>query len=103
MNEAGEEAMVEHGKGQKTQDVKLFNRKLLELTGVVNVESFDSEEFLLETVLGYLTVTGQNLHMKHLSLEQGLAAIEGTIHSLAYLDGTAPASKSKGLFGKLFK
>lgn len=94
--------MVESGKGQKNQEIRLINRKLLELTGVVNVESFDSEEFLLETELGFLTVTGQNLHIKHLSLEQGLVAIEGYVHSLAYLDGTA-ANKSKGLFGKLFK
>lgn len=94
--------MVEQGKGQKAQDVKLIGRKLLELTGVKNVESFDSEEFLLDTELGFLTVTGQNLHMKHLSLEQGLVAIEGFVHSLAYLDGAA-TTKSKGLFGKLFK
>ena len=94
--------MVEQGKGQKGQDIKLINRKLLELTGVTNVESFDSEEFLLDTELGFLTVTGQNLHIKHLSLDQGLVAIEGIVHSLAYLDGAA-ANKSKGLFGKLFK
>ncbi|MFD0591113.1 sporulation protein YabP [Paenibacillus sp. GCM10027627] len=94
--------MAEVGKGQKNQDVKLINRKLLELTGVTNVESFDSEEFLLDTELGFLTVTGQNLHIKHLSLEQGLVAIEGLVHSLAYLDGAA-GGKSKGLFGKLFK
>ena len=94
--------MTEQVKGQRSQEVKLVNRKLLELTGVKNVESFDSEEFLLETELGFLTVTGQNLHMKHLSLDQGLVAIEGLVHSLAYLDGAA-SSKSKGLFGKLFK
>jgi hypothetical protein len=40
--------------------------------------------------------------MKNLSLEQGLVAIEGTVHSLVYLDGAGPG-KSKGLFGKLFK
>ncbi|OBZ15481.1 MULTISPECIES: sporulation protein YabP [Bacillales] len=95
--------MVDQGKGQKRQEVKMLNRKLLELTGVVNVESFDSEEFLLETELGYLEVKGQNLHMKHLSLEQGQVAIEGLVHSLAYLDGNNASSKSKGLFGKLFK
>ncbi|RIX49265.1 sporulation protein YabP [Paenibacillus nanensis] len=95
--------MVEAGKGQKNQEIRLVNRKLLELTGVKNVESFDSEEFLLETELGFLTVTGQNLHIKHLSLEQGLVAIEGYVHSLAYLDGATAGNKSKGLFGKLFK
>jgi hypothetical protein len=35
-------------------------------------------------------------------LEQGLVSIEGTIHSLIYLDGNT-GSKSKGLFGKMFK
>lgn len=94
--------MNDQGKGQKRQEVKMLNRKLLEITGVMNVESFDNEEFLLETELGFLTIRGHNLHMKHLSLEQGLVAIEGLVHSLAYLDGNA-ASKSKGFLGKLFK
>ncbi|MFD0717138.1 sporulation protein YabP [Paenibacillus sp. GCM10027626] len=89
--------------GQKRQEIKMLNRKILEVTGVKNVESFDNEEFLLETDLGFLTVRGQNLHMKHLSLEQGLVAIEGLVHSIAYLDGNAAATKSKGFLGKLFK
>lgn len=94
--------MNDQVKDQKRQEVKMLNRKLLEITGVRNVESFDSEEFLLETVLGFLTIKGQNLHIKHLSLEQGLVAIEGLVHSLTYLDGNVHA-KSKGLLGKLFK
>ncbi|MGU3473739.1 sporulation protein YabP [Paenibacillus sp. D51F] len=94
--------MIEPVKGQKRQEVKMLNRKLLEITGVLNVESFDNEEFLLETELGFLAIRGQNLHMKHLSLEQELVAIEGLVHSLAYLDGSQSA-KSKGLFGKIFK
>ena len=95
--------MIEQGKGQKRQEVKMLNRKIMEITGVKNVDSFDSEEFLLETELGFLAIRGQNLHMKHLSLEQGLVAIEGLVHSLAYLDGNTAGSKSKGLLGKLFK
>lgn len=94
--------MSDQGKAQKRQEVKMLNRKLLEISGVLNVESFDSEEFLLETELGFLTIKGHNLHIKNLSLEQGLVAIEGLVHSLAYLDGNT-AAKSKGLFGKLFK
>ena len=69
--------MIEHGK-TKRQEIKMLNRKLLEISGVLNVESFDSEEFLLETECGFLTITGQNLHIKNLNLEQGLVAIEGT-------------------------
>ncbi|WP_028560715.1 sporulation protein YabP [Paenibacillus pinihumi] len=87
----------------KRQELKMLNRKLLEISGVSNVESFDNEEFLLDTDCGFLAIKGQNLHIKHLNLEQGLVAIEGLVHSLAYLDGQGTTVKSKGLFGKLFK
>lgn len=94
--------MVEQPGKVKRQEIKMLNRKLLEVSGVLNVESFDSEEFLLETDSGYLMIRGQNLHIKNLSLDQGLVAIEGYVNELAYLDGTAQG-KSKGLWGKLFK
>lgn len=87
----------------KRQEVKMLNRKLLELSGVLNVESFDSEEFLLETEMGYLMIKGSNLHIKNLNLEQGLVAIEGLVNELAYVDGAGSGGKSKGLLGKLFK
>lgn len=86
----------------KRQEIKMLNRKILEISGVLNVESFDAEEFLLETECGFLTIKGQNLHIKNLNLEQGLVAIEGLVNELAYVDG-ASQSKSKGLLGKLFK
>lgn len=92
---------IEPGK-MKRQEIKMLNRKLLEVSGVMNVESFDSEEFLLETECGFLMIRGQNLHIKNLSLEQGLVAIEGSVNELAYVD-TNSQGKSKGLWGKLFK
>jgi sporulation protein YabP len=92
---------IEPGK-VKRQEIKMLNRKLLEVSGVMNVESFDSEEFLLETECGFLMIRGQNLHIKNLSLEQGLVAIEGLVNELAYVD-TNSQGKSKGLWGKLFK
>jgi sporulation protein YabP len=86
----------------KRQEIKMLNRKLLEISGVLNVESFDNEEFLLETEFGFLMIKGMNLHIKNLSLEQGLVAIEGTINVLAYVDAHSQ-EKSKGFLGKLFK
>jgi len=94
---------MEHAKGAKHQEIRMLNRRTMDITGVNNVDSFDNEEFLLETECGYLTVRGQNLHMKNLSLDQGLVSIEGTIHSLVYLDGSTAGTKSKGFLGKLFK
>jgi len=93
--------MIEQSK-IKRQEIKMLNRKLLEISGVLNVESFDSEEFLLETECGFLTIRGKNLHIKNLSLEQGLVAIEGMVDELAYLDANSQ-EKTKGFLGKLFK
>lgn len=86
----------------KRQEIKMLNRKLLEISGVLNVESFDSEEFLLETECGFLMIKGQNLHIKNLSLDQGLVAIEGTISELSYVE-SHQGEKSKSFLGKLFK
>jgi sporulation protein YabP len=85
----------------KRQEVKMLNRKVLEISGVLNVESFDNEEFLLETECGFMAIKGNGLHMKNLSLDQGMVAIEGSIDTIAYLDGGS--HKSKGMFGKLFR
>ncbi len=93
---------MEHGKTAKRQEIKMLNRKMLEISGVLNVESFDSEEFLLETECGFLTIKGSNLHIKNLNLEQGLVAIEGLVDALVYLDANSQG-KSKGFLGKLFK
>jgi len=93
--------MVESMK-TKRQETKLLNRKLLEISGVLSVDSFDSEEFLLETECGFLTIKGQNLHIKNLNLEQGFVSIEGLVNQMTYLD-SGTGGKAKGLLGRLFK
>ena len=80
----------------------LKGRKQLEITGVKHVESFDHEEFLLETVMGYLAIRGQHLKMKNLSVERGIVFINGNIIDLIYLDDHE-GDKAKGFFSKLFK
>ena len=89
---------------QKTaeQNLTLLNRKVLELSGVTKVDSFDSQLFILKTVLGDLTIKGYGLHMKHLNLESGLVIIEGNVHSLSYSD-SASGNKKKSLVGQLFR
>ncbi|GAA3317941.1 hypothetical protein GCM10020331_018710 [Ectobacillus funiculus] len=46
-------------------------RRLLDITGVKQVESFDSEEFLLETVMGFLTIRGQKFANEELGCRKG--------------------------------
>lgn len=83
-------------------DIVMQGRKIMEITGVKQVESFDSEEFLLLTVMGMLVIKGENLQMKNLDVDRGEVAIKGRISSLVYTDQSA-GDKSKGLFSKLFK
>ncbi|NHM33501.1 sporulation protein YabP [Neobacillus terrae] len=83
-------------------DVVMRGRKLLDITGVKQVESFDNEEFLLETVMGFLAIRGQNLQMKNLDVDKGIVSIKGKIFDLVYLD-EQHGEKAKGFFSKLFR
>ena len=82
--------------------VKLVNRKTLEISGVKEVDSFDNEEFLLETVQGYLIIRGQNLQLKNLDVNAGNVTIKGKIYEFSYID-EASGEKAKGFFSKLFR
>ena len=83
-------------------DVMMRGRRLLDITGVKQVESFDNEEFLLETSMGFLSIRGQNLQMKNLDVDKGIVSIKGKVFDLVYLDEQS-GEKAKGFFGKLFK
>lgn len=87
---------------QVDHHIRMNNRRILEISGVKEVDSFDNEEFLLQTVMGYLIVRGENLQMKNLDVEQGNVAIKGKIYELSYVD-EQQGEKAKGFFSKLFK
>lgn len=92
------------GQGRKHVEHQIIvsGRKSLEITGVKHVESFDHEEFLLETNMGFLSIRGQHLQMKNLDVDEGKVSIQGRVDDLVYLD-EQHGLKTKGLFGKLFK
>ncbi len=82
--------------------VRVNNRRTIEISGVKEVDSFDNEEFLLQTVMGYMVIRGENLQIKNLDVDQGNVAIKGKIYELSYMD-EQQGDKTKGLFSKLFK
>lgn len=85
-------------------EIMLTNRSTLEMSGVIRVESFDSEEFLLQTEYGYLGVRGQDLHIKNLDLDQGCISIEGQIMDISYLDThRSSGEKARNFLGRIFK
>ncbi|SDK60477.1 sporulation protein YabP [Sediminibacillus albus] len=89
-------------RAQAEHHIKMNNRRNLEISGVKEVDSFDNEEFLLQTVMGYLIVRGENLQMKNLDVGEGNVSIKGKILELSYLD-EHHGEKAKGFFSKLFK
>ncbi len=77
--------------------LSLENREEMEITGVMNVDSFDDEEVIMDTEQGLLAVRGENLNIKHLNLDQGEVKITGMILELAYSDQKLSArDRSKG-------
>ncbi len=62
----------------------LNERKNLTMTGVTEVLSFDETAVVLKTSLGLLSVQGQELKLKTLSLEGGQVAVDGQIAALVY-------------------
>ena len=64
--------------------LQLSERKVLTMTGVTEVVSFDENAVVLQTSQGLLIVQGQQLSLKNLSLDGGQVAVEGSISALAY-------------------
>lgn len=77
----------------------LSERKSLTMTGVTEVISFDENAVALKTSLGDLTIHGQGLQLKNLSLEGGQVAVEGTIFAIIYEQSRKSGGTLRRLFG----
>ena len=69
---------------QLPHKLTLNQREDLSMSGVAEVVSFDDSSVILKTHLGTLTVLGDNLILKTLSVEGGQVAVSGHICSLSY-------------------
>ena len=84
-------------------NITLTGRKNISLTGVKKIESFDEDEFLLETVMGFMSIKGSSLEIVKLDTYQGDVIIKGKIDSLTYLESSKKKNKEESIFSKLFK
>ena len=87
--------------------ISINERQSIYLTGVIKIDSFDEEEFLLETNMGYLVIKGECLEIIRLDTKDGIVSIKGRVISLSYLEDLKKKGKSKlnsdSFFEKLFK
>jgi sporulation protein YabP len=86
-----------------THAVTLGERSNLTISGVKKIDSFDNEEFLMETSMGYLMIKGENLEIVKLDTYQGNVNIKGKINGLNYIEDIKTKDKEDGVFNRLFK
>lgn len=82
--------------------VSIVNRDTTEITGVIEVVSFDENTAILETTAGVILLRGENIHMSSLDLTLGEVGIDGYITSLSYTE-TQISQPKNWIFGKLLK
>ena len=82
--------------------ISINERKMIYITGVNKIESFDEEEFLLDTNMGYLAIKGSSLEIVRLDTKDGVVSIKGNVDSFAYFENIKKNSKYS-IFEKLFK
>lgn len=89
--------------GNLKHDLNLISRKELSITGVKNIDSFDSEEFLIETNLGFLHIKGKDLTLDKMDNENNELLIKGHINSLSYVSSQKGKDSKGNFFKKLLK
>ena len=83
--------------------ISIAERKNIVITGVKKIDSFDNEEFMMDTTLVYLNIKGSDLEIIKLDTYQGNVSIKGRIDSITYLDNGLGKNKEESFLGKLFK
>ena len=89
--------------GNYNHSINIVERKNLMVTGVKKIDNFDSEEFLLQTTMGYLVIKGTDLELVKLDAMQGNVSIKGTIISFNYIEDNKLKVKENSIFNRLFK
>ncbi len=87
----------DHKDGQKSAHrLTLDGRRALAIWGVTDVDSYDEHAVRVRISEGILCVEGDGLHVKKLSLEEGLILIDGRVGALYY--GEAATGNERGGF-----
>ena len=93
--------MIEEKKDVKlSHNLILKERKSLNISGVLDVDSFDDNAVVAYTDLGELTIKGSNLHINKINLDSGDLELDGEVYSLEYAEDR-PAER--GFFSKLLR
>ena len=83
--------------------ISVAERKNIVVSGVKKIESFDDNEFLMDTTLGFLTIKGESLEIIKLDTYQGNVSIKGKVDGMSYIENGSKKEKEETFLNKLFK
>lgn len=82
--------------------VSMTDRAWMQISGVLEVISFDTEEIILDTEEGRMKITGSGLQVKQLVIESGQLEVEGRPDCISYTDTRKPVTTSS-VFSRIFR
>jgi len=84
--------------------LNLVDRKNISINGIKKIDSFDNEEFLIDSIMGYIVIKGVDLEIIKLDTKDGYVSIKGTINSINYIDeNITKKNKENSIINRLFK
>lgn len=92
--------MNEKTEERKTHTIKMESRRKANISGVVDVLSFDEDCVIADTLEGALVLKGSDLHVSSLDLDKGILVVDGEFTGFNY-DETPSAKTS--VFGRIFR
>lgn len=87
----------------REQRVVIEGREKITITAVEDVDSFNENEIIFLSAKGMMTITGEDLHIARLDLEQKILVVDGEIESVDFSDHEEQRMGKQKLFGRVFK
>ena len=88
--------------GRQSTGIYVTDRNIMSFSGIKKINSFDNEEFLMESNMGIILLKGEKLEIIKLDTYDGNVKIKGKLDSITYMDNVKK-SKEESLIAKLFK
>lgn len=91
---------------ERKQSVVLEDRRVLSVSGVQNVDSFDEQRIELSSVMGQIDIIGTGMKITGLDLSAGNILIQGEVDGIVYSRSKEEKSvrqKSKNALARLLK
>lgn len=85
-----------------SHEIKVTDRSVMSLSGIKKINSFDNEEFLMESNMGMILLKGEKLEIIKLDTHDGNVKIKGKLNSFTYIENIKK-NKEESLIAKLFK